>query len=439
VANILHITNHGLHEWEVLPGLPDTGGQNVFVNHVAEAMVGLGHQVTIVNRGGYPHPVTGAPRTGSVPGCGEQARIVYLTDGRPEFVRKEDMAPQLMSLAGDLAALIDSQPFDLMISHYWDGAQIGILANERIQPPLRHLWIPHSLGALKRRNMPPETWDDLRIDERIGYERRILEQVDGVVSTSAAISDSLRDDYWHDPAYSLPPGVDQDRFRPREARECPGAWKFLADALGADVADVEGRPLIAEVSRTDATKRKDVLIRAFGVLRDRVPNALLAVTIDGVHSELRGRLLGLIDELGLRNHIAVLGSVSEYLPCLYAIADVYCTPSVMEGFGMSAAEAAATGVPVIASDRVPFVTEHLLGDEPAVVPVRDDGEMLVGAGGTVVPADSVSALSAALELVLTDHALRARQGAVALEATVPALTWDRLTESLLDTLGLRRS
>jgi glycosyltransferase involved in cell wall biosynthesis len=131
--------------------------------------------------------------------------------------------------------------------------------------------------------------------------------------------------------------------------------------------------------------------------------------------------------------------VSEYLPCLYAIADVYCTPSVMEGFGMSAAEAAATGVPVVASNRVPFVTEHLLGSEPSVVPVRDDGEMLVGAGGTVVPADSVTALTAALELTLTDDGLRRRQGEAALRATVPALTWDRLTESLLDTLGLSRA
>ena len=26
--HILQVTNHGLHEWEITPGLPDTGGQN---------------------------------------------------------------------------------------------------------------------------------------------------------------------------------------------------------------------------------------------------------------------------------------------------------------------------------------------------------------------------------------------------------------------------
>ena len=27
--HVLMITNHGVHEWKVVPGLPDTGGQNV--------------------------------------------------------------------------------------------------------------------------------------------------------------------------------------------------------------------------------------------------------------------------------------------------------------------------------------------------------------------------------------------------------------------------
>lgn len=53
------ITNHGVHEWQVVPGLPDTGGQNVHVNQFTEALIDLGYRVTIVTRGGYPHPVTG--------------------------------------------------------------------------------------------------------------------------------------------------------------------------------------------------------------------------------------------------------------------------------------------------------------------------------------------------------------------------------------------
>lgn len=439
MANILHITNHGLHEWDVLPGLPDTGGQNVYVNHVADSMVQLGHRVTIANRGGYPHPVTGASRTGVVERHDGRARIVYLSDDRPEFVRKEDMAPQLPRLSDALAELMREETFDLMLSHYWDAAMLGILANRRIDSQVRHIWIPHSLGALKRRNVRPITWEKLRLDERIAVEHEILAHIDGVAATSAVITDSLIGDYgYHHPRYWLPAGVDPERYRPRPTEECPGAWQFLADALGADLAAVEGRPLIAEVSRTDVTKRKDVLIRAFAAVRARVPDALLAITIDGVQGALRDRLLNMIDDLELGDHVAVLGSVWEYLPCLYTIADVYCTPSVMEGFGMSAAEAAAGGVPVIASELVPFAVEYLLGTRPEIISLNGAGELKVGSGGIVAPPDSVPALAAALDLVLTDSDLRARLADAAHRITVPALTWDRLTTNLLGAIWPER-
>ena len=45
------ITNHGVHQWEVIPGLPDTGGQNVFVNQFSAALAEMGFRITIVNRG----------------------------------------------------------------------------------------------------------------------------------------------------------------------------------------------------------------------------------------------------------------------------------------------------------------------------------------------------------------------------------------------------
>jgi hypothetical protein len=46
--HILMIANHGVHEWEVTPGLPDTGGQNVYVNQFTDALIEQGYRVTIV-------------------------------------------------------------------------------------------------------------------------------------------------------------------------------------------------------------------------------------------------------------------------------------------------------------------------------------------------------------------------------------------------------
>ena len=97
-------------------------------------------------------------------------------------------------------------------------------------------------------------------------------------------------------------------------------------------------------------------------------------TAAGIHRNLqrpdaeikrcRDEAVALIRELDLERDVITLGSVWEQLPCLYAVAAVYCTPSVMEGFGMSAQEAAATSKPVVSSDLVPYTREYLLGGAP---------------------------------------------------------------------------
>ncbi len=433
--HILQITNHGLHEWEITPGLPDTGGQNIYVNQMSAALTRLGHQVTIVNRGGYPHPLSGESRTGKVPGLGGNGQIVYLSDGRREFIRKEDMRERLPALADELWQLMDEESFDLIISHYWDGGLLGVMANQNRPDPLPHIWIPHSLGALKKTNVDPEEWVKLRIDERIKDEIELVKMVDGVAATSVAIRNTLRTHYDHDSAYFLPPGIDHERYRPRPREECSSIYDHLGAVMGRTPAEIERRPLVVEVSRTDTTKRKDVLIRAFAEAREVVPDALLAVTIDRGDPELYDSLVSLIRELDVEEHVAVLGSIWDKLPCLYASCDVYCTPSVMEGFGMSAQEAAASRVPVVASDLVPFATEFLLGDSPVSQDVPEDAPILVGAGAIVVEADSVPGFAEALKVLLTDYRLRRRLGNGALAITVPAFGWDRLLATFLDAIA----
>ncbi len=435
-THILQITNHGLHDWQVVPGLPDTGGQNVYVNEVTESLVRLGHRVTVVNRGGYSHPSTGEMRAGTSERHQGRARLVYLIDATPEFVRKEDMAAQLPDLATSLAVLMAREQFDLIISHYWDGALLGILAGARLARRPQHVWVPHSLGVVKRRNVDPADWEGLRIDERIETEREILDRVDAVAATSAVIRDSLRDDYGREARFFLPPGIDEKRYHPRTAAECSSTFELLASRVGRSTEELADGPIVLEVSRTDTTKRKDVLIRAYAAVRERVPEAVLAVTIDPINEVLFEELTGLIESLGLADHVAVLGSVWDELPCLYATAAVYCTPSIMEGFGMSAEEAAASATPVVASDLVPFAIEYLLGPEPRPVVLEDGESLRFGAGAVVVPANSVEGFATALTTLLEDRELRNRMGAAARDITVPAFGWDRLVGRMMDELGM---
>jgi glycosyltransferase involved in cell wall biosynthesis len=441
--HVLMITNHGIHQWRVIPGLPDTGGQNVFVNQFTATLAKLGFRVTIANRGGYPHPVTGESRTG-IHYRDEYRRILYLEDGTREFVRKEDMGERIPPLAQSLRGALDAEGTEihLLISHYWDGAAVGAWYNADRQGRVQHVWVPHSLGTIKKRNVPQERWGDLRIDERIATERSLIGGADGIAATSFAVERALREDYGYTgPTSFLPPCVDPDRYYPREVSDADEVWDLLSQRSGLPPEEVRRCSIVTEISRTDTTKRKDVLIEAFAIAQQRAPNSLLVVSVDDTKDEPAGELKGLIRARDLERHVAVVGSVWDILPTLYAVTDVYCTPSVMEGFGMSAQEAAATGVPVVASHQVPFATEYLLGEEPEVLFSGSDAKAASrpvrrGKGAVVVEADDVQGFAYALEVLLLDDGLREEMGRNAYRITVPYFTWPKRVAVFLDQVGV---
>jgi glycosyltransferase involved in cell wall biosynthesis len=438
--HVLMITNHGVHQWEVIPGLPDTGGQNVYVNEFSRALAELGFKVTIANRGGYAHPATGECRRG-LAYKDEHQRILYLEDGRQEFVRKEEMRPQIPVLARVLETHLAAKGtgIDLILSHYWDGAQLGVLYNRTCDPQARHVWIPHSLGTVKKRNVPEEQWARLRVDERIATEQGLIAELDGVAATSSTIRSALVEDYgYNSPNLFLPPCVDPNRYHPRRLADEDDIWRFLSLRSGLSPEQVRECKIITEISRTDRTKRKSVLIEAFSQVHERVPDSFLVLSIDDREEELAFELRGLIRDLGIESHTAVVGSIWDRLPNLYAATDVYCTPSVMEGFGMSAQEAAATGVPIVASHLVPFVVEYLLGRD--VKEIASDGSLCqtvkVGKGAIVVQADDVRGFANALECLLLNDDLSATMGESAYRTTIPYFTWRRMTSDFLADIGV---
>ncbi len=435
--HILMITNHGLHHWQVVPGLPDTGGQNIFVNEMSRALAKIGHRVTIVNRGGYTDPITGEWRRGSLT-KGDKQRIIYLEDGLAEFVRKEDMNERIPFLVESLKTTLDADfgPIDLIVSHYWDGMKLGIEYNKTLPQPVRHIWVPHSLGAIKKSNLPPEQWAGLRLDERLATEKKLAKEVDGIASTSALITKKLVEFYeYTGKLYFLPPCVDQDRYYAHEVPADHEIWQILSDLSDLTAGEIRDRQIVTEISRTAITKRKDVLIKAFALLNQQVADTFLVVAIDEREEALAGELNDLIRQLGIGDQVAAVGSIWDLLPTLYAITDVYCTPAIVEGFGMSAQEAAATQVPVVSSDRVPYVTEYLLGDK-VEQRVFDESKrpLKIGKGAIVVPVDDVPGFTEGLKILLLDQELRQEMGEKAYEATVPYFTWHNMVRRFISDL-----
>ena len=98
-------------------------------------------------------------------------------------------------------------------------------------------------------------------------------------------------------------------------------------------------------------KGQDLLIEAVNILKTNGKNIrcyFAGAPISTEDSEYQ-QILSKIREYGLEENVFLLGNVSD-VPSLLAKADVFVVPSRFEGFGIVAVEAAAAGIPCVASN-----------------------------------------------------------------------------------------
>jgi len=140
------------------------------------------------------------------------------------------------------------------------------------------------------------------------------------------------------------------------------AWREAFRLAGG--APDTGRFVVLCVCRLYPRKRVDLLLRAAAALRSRIPR--LQVRIAGEGPESRN-LRRLFEQLGLGEDVYWLGTLDrEGLAREYNRCDVFCLPSVQEGFGIVLLEAMAAAKPIVAAHAaaVPEVVPHALLVEP---------------------------------------------------------------------------
>jgi glycosyltransferase involved in cell wall biosynthesis len=158
-----------------------------------------------------------------------------------------------------------------------------------------------------------------------------------------------------------------------------------------------GHKVVGTVARFVAEKGYRELLRAAQIIREQVPSARF-LFIGPVEPQKRDALdPGIINEMGLDDVVQFLGHRTDVAD-LYAVMDVLALPSYREGFPRAPMEAAAMGVPTVATD--------IRGCRQAV----DDGVT-----GRLVPPRDADALAAALLELLRDDAKRAAFGGAARE------------------------
>lgn len=185
--------------------------------------------------------------------------------------------------------------------------------------------------------------------------------------------------------HHLPNAIDMDVYRPPEESE--------RAALRRDF-DVPSEAIVCLfVGRLSREKGLMELLEAWRQLGDRRGAAVLFVAgpdMEGHPWNVGPEARAFVARCGLEDSVRFLGGVSD-VPRLLRIADVAVQPSHFEALGLSAIEALASGVPVVAS-AVGGLVDFIADDR----------------NGKLCPPRDPSALAAALRAVIGDPPLRRR-------------------------------
>jgi len=126
----------------------------------------------------------------------------------------------------------------------------------------------------------------------------------------------------------------------------------VAGRFRARYPELKDCQVVLFLSRLDAKKGLDLLLPAFAMVRQQMPNVSLVVAGTGEAGFVSG-LKAKAASLGIASDVLWPGFLDgDDKQAAFADAQVFALPSYSENFGIAAAEAMAAGLPVVVSDQV---------------------------------------------------------------------------------------
>ncbi len=370
----------------VQPGAGDSGGMNVYVRELVSALAQAGAECTTFTRAddeGLPPEVLIEPGH----------RVVHVEAG-PHHLPKEALPDVTEEFRRGVLRWIErhDRP-DVIHGNYWLSGVVGHGLKHDLSVPFVSTF--HTLARVKAEGGDPEPeWRDRA-------EAEIIHCADAICVSCVEEEQQFRRLYG-DPdgrIEIIAPGVEHAFF-------APGDRLGARQALGMEPQV----PVLLFVGRIQPLKAPDVAIRAVAEL-DRLGHGDARLVVVGGASGAEGdaetaRAHALVDELGLHDRVDFVPPQPHHiLSTYYRAADLALVPSRSESFGLVALEAAACGVPVVAS---------AVGGLLSLV---DDGVTGRLVGGRD-PADYAVAVASLLD----DPQRRARMGAAAVDRA-RSYTW----------------
>lgn len=194
-------------------------------------------------------------------------------------------------------------------------------------------------------------------------------------------------------------GVDLKRFQPDP---------LTRHQVRETLALTEECVMILFLGRMNPDKGIADLVRAFKKI---MSNTVHLVMVGPDENSMRNTLLRLAGQCSSRVHFMDYTTEPEKF---MAAADIFCLPSYREGFGSVVIEAAACGLPAVAS--------QIYGLTDAVVN---------GGTGLLYPPGDINRLNHALEKLVENPMLRKQMGRTARTRAIKLFNQDRLTRAML--------
>ena len=348
----------------------DTGGQTLYVVEFAHALSrlpGVG-RVDLVTRK-VVDPRVDDDYAQAVEILNDSCRIVRIEAGPEEYIAKEQLWDHLDSFADNLAHYFQEQGAvpDLLHSHYADAGYVGSLLSQRFGIGLIHTG--HSLGRVKLNRFLDSGLSNEEIEKRFNMTRRIHAEEMTLATAQRVITSTHQEiheqyefyDYYQpEQMLVIPPGTDIRKFQPSEPEDLQSGL-FLT--LTRHLKDPH-KPIILALSRPDKRKNICALIEAYGQspkLQQLANLVIVAGNRDDIEDLEEGaqeffhELLIAIDRYDLYGRVALpkhhqRSQVTLIYRCAAATGGVFVNPALTEPFGLTIIEAAASGLPVVATE-----------------------------------------------------------------------------------------
>lgn len=369
---LVHLSVHGLVRGTDLElgRDADTGGQVKYVIELAETLAqhpGVG-QVDLLTRRVDDPNVDDSYAVPEEP-LGDGARLVRIPCGPPRYIRKEQLWPYLDDFidgAVDHILAQDRMP-DLIHGHYADAGEVGARLAGLLGVPF--YFTGHSLGRPKRRILEGRGMEAEEMEEYFNISRRIEAEETALSAATCIVASTTHeveeqygqyDQPINECTHVIPPGTDLSRFQPpTEGMATPP----IAEELERFLREPD-RPIVLALARPAERKNMAALVDAFGThptLRDEANLVLVAGNRDDLREMESGPgqvlrdLLIRIDAHDLHGVAAFpKHHESDDVPDLYRLAakqrGVFVMSSLHEPFGLTVIEAAASGLPVVATN-----------------------------------------------------------------------------------------